>query len=117
MGLRSRAEVAEALARWHFAVEQELTKILWIRSEPEDETVRLLEVATQRSGIERGVEVFAFDRTKDVPYPTEVAEITERELKLVVAGVLPLPLGWSLNDAKVFTRDEYGASPEKGAAE
>lgn len=116
----TREEVARDLARWHFTVESQLRKILWIKTgapENENEPVRLLEVATERGGMERGIEVFAFDKTNDVPYPTEVAEITERELTLIVAGVLSLPEGWTFDDVKTFTREELGVPVHESAAE
>lgn len=118
MAAQTREQVAEEMARWHFTVEPTLKKILWVAPHtPYDGPVRLLEVATERRGMERGIEVFAFDRTDDVPYPTEVAEITEREFNLVVAGQLSLPEGWMLDGAKPFTRDKFGLLEHEPAAE
>lgn len=119
MATMTREEVAKDLARWHFTVEPELRKILWVGTRaPESEPLRLLEVAVDRSGMARGIEVFAFDQTHDVPYPTEVVEITERELTLLVAGALSLPAGWALDDdVKIFTREGLGIPVEEDAAQ
>jgi len=93
-----RERAAKDLAYWHFMAEPELKKIIWIGPNGrDDEPLRFLEVLPGRSGMEHGIEVFAFDATEDVPYPSEVAMVTEKELALVVAGVLSLPEGWSLN--------------------
>jgi hypothetical protein len=112
----TRAEVAADLMRWHFTVEPELTKILWVGpNEPDTAPLRFLEVASERGDMERGIEVFAFDATTDVPFPSEVAEVTEQELTLIVAGVLSLPLGWGLDGARAFTREALGIALQETA--
>ncbi|HEU4409941.1 MAG TPA: hypothetical protein VFS43_32100 [Polyangiaceae bacterium] len=116
--MMTREEVVRDLARWHFTVEPGLQTILWVgASAPETEPLRLLEVTSEQGGVVRGIEVFAFDRTADVPYPTEVAEVTALELSHALAGQLPLPDGWALDDMKAFTRESLGVPDHEHAAQ
>ncbi len=81
--------------------------------EQEDAPIKLLEVASQRSGVDRGIEVFVFDPGHDVPFPSAVAEITELELSLIARGALSLPEGWGLDDIRIFTREELATAEGK----
>jgi hypothetical protein len=117
MANMTRTEVAKDLARWHFIAEPEIKKIFWIGAPgPEGDPLRFLELASRRYGGE--IEIFGFDGTREVPYPFEVALITEQELKLVAAGVLSLPEGWTLDDhVQTFTREALGVPVEAAGAE
>jgi hypothetical protein len=111
MASAERARAARDLAYWHFVAEPEISKILWVRpGGGDDEPLRFVEVLPHRSGVEHGIEVFGFDATGDVPYSSEVALVTEKELKLVAADVLSLPEGWSLEEVQTFTREELGVA-------
>ena len=113
MANEQKERVARELAQWHFNAKPEMTKIIWVDPHGgDDEPLRFLEVLPGRSGVEHGIEVFAFDATDDVPYPSEVVMVTEKELTLVVADVLSLPEGWSLTEAKTFTRAAHMAADE-----
>ena len=119
MANAKREEVARKLARWHFMAEPEITKIIWLGSseEREDDPLRFLEILPGRYGVEHGIEVFGFDATTEVPYPFEVALVTPKELSLVIADVLSLPEGWSLEGeaVKVFTREALSVVAEADA--
>jgi hypothetical protein len=118
MANTTRTEVAKDLARWHFIAEPEIKKIFWIGAPgPEGDPLRFLELAARRYGVDRGIEIFGFDATKDVPYASEVALITEQELSLVAAGVLSLPEGWALDDhVQTFTREALEVPVEAAEA-
>ncbi|MBK8253203.1 MAG: hypothetical protein IPK82_11125 [Polyangiaceae bacterium] len=104
MANAERERAAKELAYWHFQAEPELKKIFWIGPNGQDpDPLRFLEIIPGRAGAEHGIEVFVFDAAHDFPYASEVALVTERELKLVAAGVLSLPEGWSLDDVQIFT--------------
>lgn len=108
-----RESVARDMARWHFTVEPLLTKVLWVRTE--DGPLRLIDVSVERPGIERGVEVFGFDATAEVPFPSEIIDLTERELGLLIARVMTLPPGWSLENATVYTPDDLAVQAHRDA--
>lgn len=99
-------EAAEELVSWHFGVEPFLERVVRILGENEDspgEPIKLLEVnaATVATG---SVEAFAFAPTKSVPFPITIAEVTPEEFERIARKELPLPHGWSLDNAKQFPR-------------
>lgn len=105
--MATREQVNE-FVQHHFRVEPELRQVLWIGggSEPApDAPVKLLEVnaATPATG---SVEVFAFAPTADVPFRTEIAEITPEELERLRSDASLLPGGWDLGSAVVFDRPD-----------
>jgi hypothetical protein len=108
MSLPSRHEAAHRLIRWHFEVEPELREVYLIAEGSEDSAdapIKLLEVnsATLPTG---SVEPFAFAPTKDVPYPTLIAEVTPEELQALQTNPDALPAGWSLDGAERIERFE-----------
>jgi hypothetical protein len=101
-------EIARSLIEWHFRIERALRviyRVLADRENAPDEPIKLLEVneATIRTG---SVEAFGFAPTEEVPFPTVIAEITERDLQEVLDGRMELPEGWELDHAMLFTRPE-----------
>jgi len=105
---QEKDQVAHELVEGHFAVEPELRQVLRIMAAREDEPnehIKLLEVnaATVATG---SVEPFAFGPTGGSPYGTVIAEVTPEEFDQIVRCELPLPRGWSLDDAKTFRRPE-----------
>ena len=103
--MSDRDNVVEALIRWHFEVEPELLRVYRVLSSHEDdpaEPIKLVEV--NRGTIATGrFEAFGFAPTKDVPFPTLIAEVTPEELaELVLRG--DLPKGWNLEHAREYLR-------------
>jgi hypothetical protein len=102
----NRAEVAESLVKAHFDVEPELEAVYLMRARDEsdpEEPIALLEVnpATFPTG---SITPFAFAPTGDVPFPVLIAEVTRAELEAAKRGEIPLPNGWSLEEARVIER-------------
>jgi hypothetical protein len=103
---RTKDEVTQELADWHFGVEPYLERVIRILAENEDEPgepIKLLEVnaATVATGT---VEAFAFAPSKSVPFPITIAEVTPEEFERIARKELPLPRGWSLENSTQFPR-------------
>jgi len=93
-------ETARLLANAHCESEPAIREIIRLVNDTENqsaEPIKLLEVnpATSPSGI---LPVVFGPDPPDVPYPSIVVEVTERELDEIRAGRLPLPNGWRLGD-------------------
>lgn len=102
----SKDETARELATWHFGVEPELTRVVRILADNEDEPgepIKLLEVnaATVATG---SVEPFAFAPSASVPFPTAIAEVTPEEFERIQRNEIALPQGWSLAKSQPFER-------------
>jgi hypothetical protein len=98
----TKAEVIRWLVDHHFRIEDGLQHILIIRGprfeDPQD-PIKLLEV--NANTVPTGsVEPFSFSPTADVPFITEIAEITPEEFQRIKQHELALPPGWSLEDAE-----------------
>ncbi|HKY41318.1 MAG TPA: hypothetical protein VJN18_35540 [Polyangiaceae bacterium] len=103
---RTKDETVRELAAWHFGVEPELTQVIRIVGENEnepDEPIKLLEInaATVSTG---SVEPFAFAPSASVPFPTLIAEVSPEEFEKISRQELRLPDGWSLAGAEHFKR-------------
>jgi hypothetical protein len=100
---RTRDEVIGWLIARHFDVEGGLERIAVVRGGPNG-PIKLLEVNanTVPSG---SIEVFSFSPTADVPFVTEIAELTPEEWQRLERNALETPLGWSRDDIEqVFDR-------------
>ncbi len=97
-----RERAARDLVAWHFEVEPELREVYVLVGGAGD-PIRLLEVneATVRS--ER-FEAYVFAPTKDVPFPTAIAEVTPDELAQLRRTPGAVPPEWDLDRAEVFKR-------------
>jgi hypothetical protein len=98
----TKSEVIRWLVDHHFRIEEGLQRIYIIRGprfdDPQD-PIKLLEV--NANTVPTGsVEAFSFSPTKDVPFVTEIAEITPEEFRRLEQHELALPAGWSLEDAE-----------------
>jgi hypothetical protein len=98
----TKEEVIRSLVSHHFRVEAGLEQILVIPGEAA-EPIKLLEVNanTFPSGT---VDVFAFSPTQDVPFVTEIAEVTPEEFERLKRRDLSLPAGWTLVGATAVHR-------------
>lgn len=105
MPSESKVEAARWLAKHHFRIEGGLERIFIIRAGIDDprEPIKLLEVNvnTFPTG---SIEPIPFSSTTDVPFVTEIAEISPDEFASLQRGELSLPPGWSLTDAEDLTR-------------
>ena len=103
----TKAEVARELAKYHFVIEEGMERIFIMRVGLEDprEPIKLLEVNanTFPTG---SIEPIPFSATGDVPFVTEIAEISPGELALLRDGRLLLPPGWSIEDAEPLERPD-----------
>lgn len=99
-----REHAARQLIAWHFEVEPELREVYALVG-GEGEPIRLLEVneATVRSD---RFEAYVFAPTRDVPFPTAIAEVTPDELAHLRKTPGALPPEWDLDRAEVFRRPE-----------
>ncbi len=103
----TKAQLARELAKHHLRIEDGIDRVFIMRSglDSEDprETIKLLEVNihTVPTG---SVDPTLFSPTMEVPCGTEIAEVTPEEFQRVQARELPLPPGWSLDDAELITR-------------
>jgi len=97
-----RERAARGLVAWHFEVEPELREV-YVFVGGEGEPIRLLEVneATVRSD---RFEAYVFAPTKDVAFPTAIAEVTPDELVQLRRTPGVLPPEWDLGRAEVFKR-------------
>jgi len=102
----SKEDVARELVRAHFEVEPGLTRVFLIRSGDWDDPthpIKLLEV--NANPVATGsIEPYAFTPTRETPYSTSIAEITPEEFEQLERNLLPLPRGWSLENAVPFDR-------------
>jgi hypothetical protein len=97
--------IAAQLIRWHFEVEPGLLAVYRVTNDNEDdpaEPIKLIEVntATVSTG---SLEAFGFAPTKNVPYPTLIAEVTQDELDELRRS-RRLPAGWDIERAERFVR-------------
>ncbi|MGH7270647.1 MAG: hypothetical protein ACREJ3_09470 [Polyangiaceae bacterium] len=101
----TKAEIARELAKHHFVIEDGMESIFIMRAGLDDprEPIKLLEVNanTFPTG---SIEPIPFSTTDDVPYVTEIAEISPDEFAQLKDGKLVLPPGWALEDAEAMTR-------------
>jgi hypothetical protein len=94
--------VVEKLVREHFELEEKLEKIVWIKSDKPE--IRLIEVNSETITTD-DVQSFYFPPSDEIPYVLKLAEVTPNEWHKVLRNEIPLPVGWSLEDHRVFYRD------------
>jgi hypothetical protein len=95
--------VVKKLIQEHFALEESFEKVIWFKSKTTPE-IHLLEVnpATPATG---DVLSFYFPPSEEIPYPLFLAEVTPEEWQKVLQNEIPMPEGWSLENHKVFSRE------------
>jgi hypothetical protein len=97
--------IAADLIRWHFQIEPGLIAVYRVINPNEDDPAepnKLLEVNTHTVST-GSFDAFGFAATKEVPYPTLIAEVTPAELDgLRRAG--RIPVGWDIENATYFAR-------------
>jgi len=94
----TKAEVIRELVRAHFRVEEGLQRIAVMRTK-DGEPIKLLEVNENTVSTGAGsIEVFSFSPTRDVPYVTEIAEVTPEQYARLEGGAIRAPVGWTVDD-------------------
>ena len=97
-------EFVESLAQLHFEADDGIEQIIWVRSGDEKE-IRLIEV--NRTALpSESIQVFRFAPSEDVPFPIFIADVRPTEWERIQSGDIPLPEGWSLEEAREFRRSE-----------
>jgi hypothetical protein len=107
---RSKEEAARELIARHFRGEPALRRIYWIvtaADASDDEPIKLLGVNQDVSN-EGQIEFFNFPPSEHFPYRSLVAEISPVQLERVREGVIMLPDGWDLREAREFRRSDVG---------
>ncbi len=97
-------EFVESLAQLHFEADDGIEQIIWVRSGDEKE-IRLIEVSRTALPTE-SIQVFRFAPSEDVPFPIFITDVRPTEWERIQSGDIPLPEGWSLEEAQVFRRSE-----------
>ena len=69
-----------------------------------DGPIRVLHV-TSNTPATGSVEAFGFRPTRDVEFPTHIAEVTPEEFAGIRARTIELPEGWSLDDCQELSTD------------
>ena len=93
--VKTREDYVQELVNWHFEVEPKLEEIYWVNMEDDDTApIQLVEVSESNNSsffAPGNIGAFYFEKTKDFPYPSLVAEVTHPELHLVAKQLLNLP--------------------------
>ena len=99
--------VVERIVHEHFELEENLEKVIWIRSRTTPE-ICLLEVNsdTFATGM---VQSFYFPPSNEIQYPLILAEVTPEEWQRILRNEIELPEGWSLENHKAFAREAVAA--------
>jgi hypothetical protein len=94
----------ESLARLHFEADEGLEQVIWVKS-CGDRQICLLEV--NRTALpSESIQVFRFAPSEDVPFPMFVVDVRPTEWEQIQSEGIPLPEGWTLDEAMVFQRSE-----------
>jgi hypothetical protein len=103
----TKEEVAHSLAEHHFRIEEGLLRIFIIRAGLEDPQVPIKLLEVNANTFPTGsIEPFSFSSTADVPFVTEIAEISPDEFTRLQRGDLSLPKGWTLENAEELPRPQ-----------
>jgi len=104
MSTQKIEEMVRRLAREHFEVEEDIERIIWFK-DGEKKRIRLLEV--NRNSIPEDLILTIYLKpTPERPLPAQMGDITPEEWEKVKMGIIPLPEGWSLDNAEVLEREE-----------
>lgn len=104
--MKTKDQLAKELIEAHFELEEGISivyRMLSAHEDAPDEPIKLLEVNDNTVPTAR-VEAFLFSGNAEFP-ATVIAEVTPAEFEQIKSGLIPLPTGWSLENAQVFKRD------------
>jgi hypothetical protein len=100
LNMPDKSEIARTLADAHRKFDRGITRIVRVVGDREDdpaEPVKLLEVNPDTSP--SGIVPIAFGpEPPEIPFPSVIIEVTEREYENLRQGVLNLPEGWHPGD-------------------
>ncbi len=98
----SKADFAAWIAQQHYAIDQGITRIIYLPAGSGPQDIRLLEVNHLASLPEEGP-ILAFDFLPDsagLNFSLSVADLTPSQFDAIRANQLALPQGWSLTGAE-----------------
>ena len=100
--MSSKAEIARYLAESHFEVEDGLTHVFRLYGTPETESheaepIKLLEV--HEGTVQAGILPLFFSRTRNVPFPSVIIEVTPDEFERIKSQELKLPNDWTIGES------------------
>jgi len=98
-------KIAAQLIQWHFEVEsglQDVYRIINANENDPKEPIKLIEVNVETVSTGR-LEAFGFAPTREIPYPTLIAEVTPNEFE-ELCRFNRFPAGWEIVGAKHFSR-------------
>ncbi len=97
--------VAAELIHWHFQIEPGLVAVYRVTNDRESdpkEPIKLIEVNADTIAT-GSFEAYGFAATREVPFPTLIAEVTPDELAELRRNGR-LPTGWDVDGAKQYVR-------------
>jgi len=98
-------EAVLELARWH-AEDEDPPVTVYVLPDPERETVRLVEVCEAFMSQEQP-DGLQFGRSREMPYPTQVIQLSTGDWGQVQRGEKTLPPGWLHDELKqVWPNDQ-----------
>ena len=98
-----REKLVRHLVQSHFQLEDGIERIVWFQNGGEED-VRLVEV--NRNSITTGsFDAFGFAASPEFPLCLQTADVTPQEWEKIERREWELPLGWNLDQARIFERD------------
>ena len=97
----SEAEFAQWIGRQHFYVDKGICQVFYLPVGAPAGEVRLLEV-NELAIIPEEAQIWAIDFLPEIDginYSLLVADVTPRQLEGIRNGLIPLPLGWTMEGA------------------
>ena len=102
---RTYDEAVLELARWHAEGEDPPVKV-YVLPDPDEQTVRLVEVCDAFVSLDQP-EPWSFGRSRELPFPSQVIQVSTPDWQRLWRGEKPLPPGWSLEALKqVWPHDQ-----------
>jgi hypothetical protein len=102
-----RDATAKFYAKQHLKIDPGVQKIYYLRTDAPDREIRFVEINSLLAEMkDETLEPldFGVDRGTDVAHKLIVLDVTPSQWKSIERGALPLPDGWKLEDAEVFSK-------------
>jgi hypothetical protein len=104
MSEREIEKAVRRMARTYFEKEKSIDRIIWFKNTRGEERIHL--IAVNRDTFPAGsVMAFYFRENERFPLPRRLADVTPEEWAKIRAGKIPLPQGWSMQNAVEFDRE------------
>jgi predicted transcriptional regulator len=95
--------VVQGVVQSHFEIEPEIDEIVWFKKGA-DREICLLEINRDTLPAGNVLTFYFAPAPPEVPFPVIIADVTPQEWEQVKLGDIPLPPGWSLQEAQTFRR-------------